>query len=100
MSFEKPLGEFDFDFASSQHVQGLRRKLYHVVTILEGTRATVRTIFAFAKAIEGKADISTTSNECFFGELDNISNDLQSYLSTSNELLNQSNDIKSMVCPR
>lgn len=99
MSFEKPLGEFDFNFASSQHVQGLRRKLHHVVTILEGTQATVRTIYAFAKVIEKKAGISTTSNECFIEELDNISHDLQSYLSTSNELLNQSNDIKSMVCP-
>ncbi|KAF2259194.1 hypothetical protein CC78DRAFT_82270 [Lojkania enalia] len=97
VSFEKPLEEFDFDFALSQHVQALRRKLHHVVTILEGTQATVRTISAFAKAIQDKAGISTRSGECFLRELDNISHDLYSHLTTSSELLNLSNDIKSMI---
>ena len=100
MSFEKPLGDFDFNFASSQYVQVLRGKLHHVVTILEGNQTILRTISALGNTMEKNLLIDSSASQYFHTEVNNISNDLRSYLLTSVELLNQSNDIKSMVSPQ
>ncbi|KAF7552679.1 hypothetical protein G7Z17_g4179 [Cylindrodendrum hubeiense] len=97
VTFQKPIAEFEFDFNFNQSAQGLRRKLYRMKTVLEGTLRTLSAIHSQAKEIEKQRNVTPELHDLFLRELDSISRDLKSHCSTAEELLNISADIKSTI---
>jgi hypothetical protein len=66
--------------------------------ILDGMLRIVAAISSHAENIQDLGKIPISVHRMFLGELGNVSRDLLTYKSTTNELLNLSADIKSTVC--
>jgi hypothetical protein len=66
--------------------------------ILDGMLRIVTAMSSHAETIQDLSKIPISVHRMFLGELGNVSRDLLTYQSTTNELLNLSADIKSTVC--
>jgi hypothetical protein len=98
ISSRKQLREFDIDFSVAQHVQSIRKRLYHAQTILDGTQAVLRTIADHSEKLRDLAVCSSSAHQGFVCKINNISGEIRSHKSTTHELLKLSDDIQSMVC--
>lgn len=96
-AFPKPLAKFDFDFTLNQKVHSIRKRLHHVITILDGTQRTVVALSSLSKAFQELGGIPTPVHDAFNRELSYISRSLEAYHSTTKELLNLSSDVKSTI---
>jgi len=91
------LAKFEFNFTLNQKVHSIRKRLYRVKTILDGTSRTAATLSSLAQAIRDPGHIAAAVHNAFAWEIDNILNDLRGHMSTTEELLNLSSDIKHTV---
>lgn len=89
--------EFDINFTVSQNLQAFRRKLHLIKAILDGALRIVSTLSSLAEEIKAPSKVSPEIHSSFLHELDNISRDLRSQCSTTDELLSLSSDMKMTV---
>ena len=96
-SIAKPLGAFDTNFSLNQGVHILRKKLHNAHCILENTAKTIALIDSHAQKLGQMKQFSSVQIDSFRADLDNISSDVHSYISTTRKLLRFSEDLRLLV---
>lgn len=92
-----PYQKFKVDFSHEQKLQDARGKLSHALTILTNMRDTLGLIGDHSKAMVNSKSIPAAEHIYFQRDLDNLSQDIQCYIRTSEKLLRMSDDLKSMA---
>ncbi|GAB1317156.1 hypothetical protein MFIFM68171_07366 [Madurella fahalii] len=97
VSVPKAFGDFDVDFSSVQHLQSLRRKLFHCETILDGIQALVESVTCLTLELYELHVTSNLAHQTFLRKIRAIGGEVRSHSATARELVRLSGDIQAIT---
>ncbi|KAF3198563.1 hypothetical protein TWF106_004554 [Orbilia oligospora] len=93
----RALNQYDLDISKSQEAHSIKKRLFHMKTILDGTLRVAVALSSLTKELRELENITKSTYDTTIRHLGNISRDLEAHKSTTDELLNWSCDIQSMI---
>ncbi|KAF3281128.1 hypothetical protein TWF970_002300 [Orbilia oligospora] len=96
-AFPRALNQYDLDISKSQEAHSIKKRLFHMKTVLDGTLRVAVALSSLTKELRELENITKSTHDITIRHLGNISRDLEAHKSTTDELLNWSCDIQSMI---
>ncbi|KAK6337401.1 hypothetical protein TWF730_002802 [Orbilia blumenaviensis] len=96
-AFPRALHQFDIDISRSQEAHSIKKRLFHMKTLLNGTIRIISALSSLAKELLESEKITKSTHDIVIRHLGNISRDLEAHKSMTDELLDWSCIIQSMI---